>query len=394
MLFGSDAVTQDHNMERLRPALLAVQKACTGRLWGVAFGTDGQTTLASLGSLRHNGLPSAAEKVPEMKQSVSTAELGEQYVILRLWLRTFKGLAFGHEFFKPDRIVLQRLSGSSGSGPCFEEAVQNIREASRWPPSYVPPVGAKVSSKRHGVCTIQQVVLKPDMQRFYSYVMSTPIAEIRCRGIWHIVVAWHYFVHVSTSSESLAESVGSILAFMRRSNVNAKLSTKRIVWATQIRTLGLRGMGGEEGILSMALNHHFKCDGPRGWHFSAHRKTKNNYGGGEGDRSAFGDDDSWQRVLRSVYLAQKPQWFGTPLCDLMAQRSIILSGRLPRPETFVVSLEEANEHRALGKTEQRKRKQELGDTMWEPKHLSEVLWKVLKISSASLPSHVRPRPSR
>jgi len=34
MLFGSDAVTQDHNMERLRPALLAVQKACTGRLWG------------------------------------------------------------------------------------------------------------------------------------------------------------------------------------------------------------------------------------------------------------------------------------------------------------------------------------------------------------------------
>ena len=81
-------------------------------------------------------------------------------------------------------------------------------------------------------------------------------------------------MHVSTSSESLAESVGSILAFMQRSITNCKLSVKNIAWATQVRALGLRGMGGEEAILTMALNHHFKCDSSSGWHFTARRKRK------------------------------------------------------------------------------------------------------------------------
>ena len=232
------------------------------------------------------------------------------------------------------------------------------------------------------------------MQRFYSFVMSTPLAEIRCRGVWHVVIAWHYFVHVSASSESLAESVGSVLAFMRRSNNNGKLSVKQIVWATQVRALGLRGMGGEEGILTMALNHHFKCNAPSGWHFQARRKRKPHHGGSVGGMSAFGDDDCWQRVLRGVDLSGKPEWFGTPLSDLIARRSIVLSSRLPRPETFVVPAAESREHRSLSKTEQRKRKHELGDAMLEPKQLSNVLWKALKISPTSLPSHARPRPTR
>jgi hypothetical protein len=309
-------------------------------------------------------------------------------------MRTFKGLPFGHEFFKPVRFVLLRLSGESGIGVPFEESVSNIYEASRWPPSWVPPIGTKVSSKRYGRCIIKDVTLEPDMQRFYSFVMSTPLAEIRCRHIWHIVVAWHYFVHVSTSSESLAESVGSILAFMQRSNTNCKQSVKNIVWATQVRALGLRGMGGEDAILTMALNHHFKCDSPSGWHFNARRKRKSPAFGG-GNTSAFGgSDDSWQRVLRDRDLLRKPQWFWASLSDLIARRSIVLASRLPRPETFVVPAAESREHRSLSKTEQRKRKHELGNAMWEPKQLSSVLWKALKISPASLPLQVRPRPTR
>ena len=99
--------------------------------------------------------------------------------------------------------------------------------------------------------------------------------------------------------------------------------------------------------------------------------------------SAFGNDDSWQRALRDRDLSRKPEWFGTALRDLIARRSIVLSSRLPRPETFVVPATESREHMSLSKTEQRKRKHELGEAMWEPKQLSNVLWKALKISSES-----------
>ena len=45
--------------------------------------------------------------------------------------------------------------------------------------------------------------------RFYQHIMPTDLAEIRCRAVWYIVMAWHFYVHTSVSSESLAEAVGS-----------------------------------------------------------------------------------------------------------------------------------------------------------------------------------------
>ena len=192
--------------------------------------------------------------------------------------------------------------------------------------------------------------------------------------------------------------MGSSLAFMRRSNTNGQLSVKNIVWPTQVRALGLRGMGGEDGILTMALNHHFKCKGPSGWHSHAHarRKRQRHHGGSVRGMSDFGDD--WcNKILRGVDLSRKPEWFGIPLRDLIARRSIVMSDSfLPRPETFVAPAAEPREHRSLAKTEQWKLKvkQDLGDAMWEPTQLSNVLCKALKISPTSLPTHVRPRPTR
>jgi hypothetical protein len=385
LLFGSDIICKDHSVDQLRPSLVAVDDACKGRLWGVSRSDD--DVLADLVHLRcyavGQGQPLAADVLPEMAKRVTMSELSEEYCSFRSWLRTFKTLPFGHEFFKPGRVILQRVSMHSGLvvGPCFEEAISNIREASRWPPRYVPPVGTKVASKHHGTCVIQHVSLEPDMQRHYEFAMSTPLEEIRCRKIWHMVVAWHYYVHVSTSSESLAESVGSMLSFMRRANNNGKLSVKHIVWAAQLRALGLRGTGGEDGILTMALNHHFKCTGPSGWHFQPSRtKLPDSV-----------DHKCWQQVLRDVRLAQKPQWFGTPLHDLVARRAMVLRTgvRLPPPESFVVRSEDVRKHRDLPKTEQHKRKNELGDLMWDPKHLSDVLWKKLRITATTVPLHLR-----
>jgi hypothetical protein len=129
-------------------------------------------------------------------------------------------------------------------GPCFEEAISNIREASRWPPRWVPPVGAKVASKSHAARVILHAPSEPDTQRHHEFAMSTPLEELRCIKDWHIVAAWRYYVHVPTSSESLAEGVGSMLRFTRRATSNGKLRVKRVTWAAQLRALGFSRRGG------------------------------------------------------------------------------------------------------------------------------------------------------
>ena len=107
--------------------------------------------------------------------------------------------------------------------------------------------------------------------RLYQHIMTTELAEIRCRDVWHIVMAWHFYVHTSVSSESLAEAVGSYLAVTRRRNINGILSMKHLVWSSKLRAFGLKGFGGEDGIMAYALNTHFQCSGPEGWHFVAKR---------------------------------------------------------------------------------------------------------------------------
>ena len=106
-----------------------------------------------------------------------------------------------------------------------------------------------------------------DLMRFYQHIMTTELAEIRCRDVWYIVMAWHFYVHTSVSSESLAEAVGSYLAVTRRHNINGKLSMKHLVWSSKLRAFGLNGFGGEDGIMAYALNTHFQCSGPEGWRF-------------------------------------------------------------------------------------------------------------------------------
>jgi hypothetical protein len=373
-LFGASlvAVADDGAVEYLRPAIAALATACEGRVWGHIV-DDGEA-LGSLrrGRVQHQRL-SAAKLPQEVFQLVTVDELVSQYTRLRSWLRSFKTLPYGHEFYKPICCILQHVEGTRG---CFHEEFKNIIEASRWPPRYVPPVGSKVHSKARGACVIKHVLIEPDMQRHYEHSMSTPLEEVRCRGIWNILVAWHYYTHVSATSESLAESVGSILSSITKFNHNRQLRVQHIVWAAQLRALGLRGMGGEEGILSMALNYHFKCDGPSGWHFFAKRPAA----GGK----------QWQRVLRDVRLSRRPPWFGSPLHDLINQRELILYKPLPNPESFLMHREEFGEHRKLGATAQRKRKQELGELKWEPRKLADELWKKIKVSATSLPPHLRP----
>jgi len=132
----------------------------------------------------------------------------------------------------------------------------------------------------------------PDMMKYYKHAMSTPLREIRSQRVWHILFSWHFYVHVSTASESLAESVGSFLQVFRRQNVSSSLGTKRTVWATQLRAMGFRGLGGEDGMLSMALSFHFDSTDPSGWHF----------------QSANGDRTTKVEMHQETRLLRQPPW--------------------------------------------------------------------------------------
>ena len=132
------------------------------------------------------------------------------------------------------------------------------------------------SARKYGSIQILAAHTEPDLTKFYQYIMSTSVDEIRCREIWHIVVNFQYYVQTAISSEALAEAVGSFLAVTRRHNTNGGMSVKRLVWSAQLRAHGLNGFGGEEGIMAYALNTHFQCKGPEDWHFVSKRVKEKN----------------------------------------------------------------------------------------------------------------------
>ena len=197
-------------------------------------------------------------------------------------------------------------------------------------------------------------------------------------GIWNIVVGWHFYVQNALSSESLAEAVGSNLEVTRRHNINGKMSMKSLVWSSQLRAIGLKGFGGEEGVMAYALNRHFGCKGPEGWHVVAKRVKANK--------------SSATRLQRELCLLSKPKWFNTYLFDLINTGEITLCKPVPRPEMAVLarSTIHASRWQQLTNTAKRQKISEEAEDQYNPQELNDNLWKQLKITRLSLPSCLRP----
>ena len=190
---------------------------------------------------------------------------------MRSWLQSLEKEPYGHEFYAPKSFLVKAVNTTDNLP--FRVSADKI-DTSHWAHRWIPALPAKASTPRYGKVEILQVEKTRDLMRFYQFIMSTPLEEIRARDVWHIVVAWHFYVHTSVSSESLAEAVGSYLAVTRRHNINGTLSMKHLVWSSKLRAFGLKGFGGEDGIMAYALNTHVQCSGPEGWNFVAKRATQ------------------------------------------------------------------------------------------------------------------------
>ena len=74
--------------------------------------------------------------------------------------------------------------------------------------TFIPAVGAFVTSTMHGRCRVVEVEMRFDDPHLLRYVMATDIVEIQCRKMWHVVRAYHRCALLSIPSESIAETVG------------------------------------------------------------------------------------------------------------------------------------------------------------------------------------------
>jgi hypothetical protein len=155
-----------------------------------------------------------------------------------------------------------------------------------------------------------------DDTRLLRYVMATGIMEIRCRKIWHVVRAYHRCALLSVPSESIAETVGSVLRDAATKAAGRPKSVDVFARAAHIRFAGLRGHGGEEGVLSDALNLHFNGNSPETWHFKK---------AGQGPAVV----PSRMEMKRGIRQQDQPCWIALPLRQAAASE-MKLSKFLPR----------------------------------------------------------------
>ena len=191
----------------LRPPLAVLHQQCTRRIWGL-----------SINSLGYDIKEVMTNPPAELFDNIPEEELLQQCLRLRSWVQSLEKEAYGHEFYEPKSCLVKAVNAPDNLP--FRVSANNLPWPSHWGHRWIPPLPVTVSSPRYGKVEILQVEKTRDLMRFYQHIMSTALDEIRARGVWHIVMAWHFYVHTSVSSESLAEAVGSYLAVTRRHNIN------------------------------------------------------------------------------------------------------------------------------------------------------------------------------
>jgi len=156
-----------------------------------------------------------------------------------------------------------------------------------------------------------------------------------------------------------------------------------LVSSAGIRMAGLRGLGGEDGILSTALNMHFSCPSPERWHFlTSHRL-------------AVGSSDKRNDIVEVVRRAALPPWIADTVLDLAKTRQMRFAIKLPFPTTlsgqlmdnvFATQLADGSgaisTHRRSAVADVRQRH--------EPDCMAGELWRQMGINMLSLPAHLRP----
>ncbi len=240
-----------------------------------------------------------------------------EYRAFAAWIRQMRNEPWAGELFKLTHITLQPCTkhgevlgpqvylSAPDTSPrgCFGRSADQVR---------CNPCPGLVVAFRDGWARVVACSQEPDMCRIYQTVMSTPLSQVRSRGVWHAVRLFHRVVHMSISSEALAEHAGSVLRFAERRARETHVG--RLVGAARLRMSGLGGLGNEAAVWAAALNLHFRCDSPQGWHFTLRKKRVR----GPRARLVDGATASHESIRAAARAEKLPLWAHTLLRDCHA----------------------------------------------------------------------------
>ena len=126
-------------------------------------------------------------------------------------------------------------------------------------------------------------------------------------------------------------------------------------------------------MLATALNEHFAGTGPESWRVCA--PTSN------------ADPWRWQRLLREVRQQSLPEWHRVPLVEITRQTQ--LAKDIPRSLDFLLPAPQQSDLDPLRVTEKRQRIKDVAEEERNPSSLPGLVWKRLRITTQSLPHHLR-----
>ena len=281
---------------------------------------------------------------------------------------------------------------------CFWASSQDIVEATDQ--NFLPRVGHVVCSKKHGDCKVEAVKKRVSSTKLLRYIMTTPRSEIDCLKINRMVRTYLRATLLALPSESLAECVASVLADAAQKATGGPKEVDAFVQAAVVRLAGLRGHGGEDGILADALNTHFEGfgRGPEAWRFKKKATAT-------GVQSCV----VHQRVelQQRIRLQHCQPWVLAPVADVL--KVLRPCKLLPGPQHFSRSAatpvltqpSSTSNEKQHGKSSAsgdkqgpaHKRRRESLQT-WRNEHMPSVLpdalWRCLNASTMSLGSDMRP----
>ena len=311
----------------------------------------------------------------------------EQYRTFRQWVFGFLSTPYKGEFL---HTTGYRLRKAGQDGPTWIASTSDVREAGRWQ-HYIPRPGTVAHSKAFGKVVVVDTLTEANISRVYQHVLTTPLAEIRCLGIWHMVASFHRCIHMNRSSESIAESAGSILSFIdSKWRSGPSMPASYVVSSAMVRMAGIRGLGGEDGMLATSLNMHFASSGPEGWHFQTARPL------------APGSACRKAEIVREVRQALLPPWIQFTVRDLARTRRMRFARKLPFPRAVTgQAIDPKTPSLAIGSSDdgagapaatsklRRDALQSAVDAS-APCRIPDEVWRTLGLSALSLPSHLRP----
>ena len=250
-VFGRVLLESSQVTETQQRSLHALYAEFNGKLWGRPVGD----------------IPRAVHQNPpaEIYLPLAWDAYVAQYRIFRKWIYSFMDTPWKGEFFHVEGYHIKKVRRDAPSDDrAWYVTTRDVVEAGRWQ-HHIPRPGSEATSRLHGKVVVVDTVTRPILTRVYKHIMRTSLAEVRGLGIWHAVVSMHRSIHMDRSSEALAETVGSIMGQLQNKwQSGGRVHISHLVSSAAIRMAGVRGLGGEDGILSTALNMHFACPTPQG----------------------------------------------------------------------------------------------------------------------------------